>query len=93
VAIAGDPRTKRLRGKARPFKQAVDKNFGIDFGIDANSSAHEGAPLEHALSAAADDIQLTVADPCVSDYQFHCPLSQPCGPLSGICRERILAAS
>jgi hypothetical protein len=73
VTIAGDPGTKGLCGKARTLKQAVDKNFGFDFGIDADRSAHECASLEEHLIVSSSDIQLAVADPCVFDDQCHCP--------------------
>jgi hypothetical protein len=73
VAIAGDPGTKALCGKARTLKQTVDKNFGIDFGIYVDRSAHECASLEHQLSVSLNDIQLAVADPCISNNQLHCP--------------------
>jgi len=73
VAIAGNPGTKGLCGKARTLKQAVDKNFGIDFGIDVDRSAHECASLEHQSFVSSNDIQLAVSDPCVSNNQFHCP--------------------
>jgi hypothetical protein len=92
MAIAGDPGTKGLRGKARTLKQAIDKNFVIDFRINADRAAHEDAPLEHQLPVAASHIQLAVANPRVSDNQFHCPLLQPRGRFSAICREQILVA-
>jgi hypothetical protein len=56
VAIAGDPGTKGLCGKARTLKQAVDKNFGIDFGIYVGHSAHECASLEHQMFVSSNDI-------------------------------------
>jgi hypothetical protein len=94
VAIASNPETKGLCGKARTLKQAVDKNFGIDFGIDADRSAHECASLEHHLSVSSNDIQLAMADPCVSHNRFHCPSPNHAAgcPVVGHLPRAILAA-
>jgi hypothetical protein len=90
MALTGDPGRKALRRKARVLKWAVHENLGMNFGIDAHRSAHERTPLEDQSIIFSTDIQLTMANPYISNDQVHWPPNH--AAVVGICREQILDA-
>jgi hypothetical protein len=73
MAIAGDPGGKRLPCKARTLKQAVDKNVDIDRSIDTDRPTHKCTPLKYQSIVSSANVQFAMANPCISDDQFHCP--------------------
>jgi hypothetical protein len=73
MGIAGDARGKGLPRKARSLKQAVDKNFGIDRGIDTDRPTHECTPLKYQSIISSANVQLAMTNPCIFDDQLHRP--------------------